>query len=212
MNGYWFWIGGALDAMLFTVFSSWKLVWRLFLLVPAVEGTAMVLCANLFGIHGVPLSRLVIDLDFYVLVLFYTVYAVVFHGVWTTLFGGLTYLAVRSSSLPQRVSRRALLFCGLSGGGLVGLLYGVVGAPLFLTMGRCSARQVYTLDWRIVPALVASAVGGAMVLYYAFVDSSARRNEATPPRIRRPIRSPIGTRTWTIPTPPAISHMINQAD
>jgi hypothetical protein len=168
MTGYVIWITGAIGAVFVTIWTPWRLALRLFLLVPLIEGAAVVLCANLFGTHGVPLIRLPIDFNFYLLVLFYWAYAVVFHGAWATLLGGLGSIAARSASMPTKGQGKTLVLGGLGAGLMVGVLYD--GVVVLSRMSLGGSVPAFGLGWPMIPPLLAGSLGGALVAHYRAKD------------------------------------------
>ena len=158
------WIVGAIGAIVVTVWTPKKLAWRLFVLVPLVHGAVLVLCANLFGFYGVSLSRLSISIYFYVSVLFYWAYALVFHGAWATLLGGLSYIAARSAFPHLRFSERTLVL-GVTAGIVMALLY--EGIVILSAIARAGAASTLVWGWALIPPLIAGSFGGLLVAYYS---------------------------------------------
>jgi hypothetical protein len=157
------WVVGAIGAIIVTIWIPKKLAWQLFVFVPLVHEAVLVLCANLFGFHGVPLLPLLISSYFYISVLFYWAYGLFFHGGWAVLFGGLGYLAARSVFPHVRFSQLTLVL-DAAACIVMALLY--TGIVISSDMSRAGSAYSFTLGWPLIPPLIAGLFGGLLIAYY----------------------------------------------
>lgn len=165
------WIAGVAGAVTLLYWIPMKLAWRLFILVPLVEGFMVVLSYNIFAIHGVRPPGLFAQSSFYALVLFYSAYFVVFRGAWLTLLGGLGWLAIQSTSLAKKFSMKTLVVSGLASGTVVAMLYEIAFITVVSTMFKGTP---YVWGWRLAPTIIAGAFGGVLVAYYSVREPRMR--------------------------------------
>ena len=153
----------------------WRLVWRLLVLVPMLEGLLFVIAYNLFLRPHIVVTGPGRD-SFPPVALAWGAYFLVFHGPWIVSLGGCLWWIIRRS--VARLSSRMVFVVAITAGGAIGLTY--AAAAFSLTMLRDPAGHPPVLSVLIcsaLPRILTGIFAGFLVaLFRDEADSSLLRH------------------------------------